>query len=517
MRNSQKIQQGRLSQTKATVIVMPLKRPLALLLLCAMLSACGESAPSGDTSAPTGDTTTPEEAEDSRLAEDDNLPAKNFGGYEFRVMYCSYGQNSAADPYAPETANGDIVNDAIYERNLHIEERFNINIVAIDNPVTAWRDHTQTINKNVFAGDDFADLTVEHCLGGPNNTLEGVYLNLHELEYVDFSKPWWSEQMVEEMTVRGQMYICGDVISLGMLQSAKVHYINKQKFEDYNLELPYQQVFDGTWTLDKLIALTRDVYNDVNGNSEADQEDFYGYISHCNQNGWLTSCNTPVLAKDDDGTLIISAYTEKTVNLVEKLTSFYYESTGTLIFEGKDPNTGEAETTLQARLFAEGHALVGFSWLSSAASDLFRSSTVEYGIIPFPKYDENQEDYITFASGNLMGVPVTNSDPERTGIILEAIAAETWKTVVPAYFSTALKEKFTFDSESGQALDIINDSLTISFAYCYDNWEGYGHMLENLFSQNSPTNDFASYYASKESSAKNRLQLINEYFEENEP
>ena len=115
-----------------------------------------------------------------------------------------------------------------------------------------------------------------------------------------------------------------------------------------------------------------------------------------------------------------------------------------------------------------------------------------------------------------MGVPVTVEDPERTGIILEAIAAESWKTVVPAYFSTALKEKFTFDSESGQSLDIIYNSLTISFAYCYDNWEGYGHMLENLFSQGGPNDDFASYYAGKEASAKNRLQIINDYFTENE-
>ena len=102
------------------------------------------------------------------------------------------------------------------------------------------------------------------------------------------------------------------------------------------------------------------------------------------------------------------------------------------------------------------------------------------GIILLPKWDENQSSYRTFCSGNLIGVHVTASKPENTGLIFEALAAETYKTIVPAYFGTALKEKFTYDSESGQMLDIINDSLTVSFAYVYDNWQGFGYSPETL-------------------------------------
>ena len=82
-------------------------------------------------------------------------------------------------------------------------------------------------------------------------------------------------------------------------------------------------------------------------------------------------------------------------------------------------------------------------------------------------------------------------------------------------FGTALKEKFTYDSESGQMLDIINDTLTVSFAYVYDNWQGFGHMLGAIFSGNSPKKDYASFYASRVKSAEKRRDLIVDFFEAN--
>ena len=487
---------------------------LALLLLT-QAAACGGDASSADDTTAAGGDTAPAETSDPRLSIADDLPDKDFGGCEFRVMYCSYGKGAAVDPYAPEEATGDVVDDAIFERNSRIEERFNVKIVSVDDPSTSWSTFTNAVKTQILAADDSFDIVMNHIIGGPNNSLEGAYVNLYDLDHIDFAKPWWSAQMVDEMTVKGQMYVCGDVMGLGLLKSGKVHYINKGKFEEYKLKLPYDEIFAGTWTLDKLISLTKDVYNDVNGNAAKDLTDFYGYVSHCNHNGFLTSCDTPVLAKDEDGTLTITANTEKTANLIEKLGDWYFDAPGSLIIDGSNPETGDSESVWQAKLFAEGRALVGFAKVQDAATT-FRESNVEYGIIPFPKYDENQADYITFAGGDLMSVPVTNPDLERTGILIEAIAAETWKTVVPAYFSTALKEKFTFDSESGQTLDIINDSLTISFAYCYDNWKGFGHMCGTLFSGDGQTSDYASFYAGRISSAEARLKLITDFFASNE-
>ena len=67
-------------------------------------------------------------------------------------------------------------------------------------------------------------------------------------------------------------------------------------------------------------------------------------------------------------------------------------------------------------------------------------------------------------------------------------------------------------------LEIINDALIVSFAYCYDNWEGFAHFLSgNImnFAVDKGNKDVASVYAKKEKSALNRLEKCLDAFREN--
>lgn len=183
------------------------------------------------------------------------------------------------------------------------------------------------------------DITMNHTLGGPNISLDGCFMNLYDLDHLNFSKPWWSEQMINELTLEGQLYLVGDVIGLDALKSAYVLYLNKQKFDDYDMELPYQDVIDGKWTLDSLISMTKDVYEDLNGDAARDAGDFYGYVSIASNDGWLVACDVPVLEKDTAETLKIVVNGEKVASLVEKLYNFYFETKGSFIISGNDPVT----------------------------------------------------------------------------------------------------------------------------------------------------------------------------------
>ena len=486
--------------------------PLLLVSLLLQTASCASEATIDTETTTASDTAV--ESTDARLALDDKLPEKDFYGAELCILAYDESGKPEVALYALDEATGDIVDDAIYERNQRVEERFNCTITEYDPGLTDWQDHTNFIKTSVMAGEDEYDITYNHIIGGPNNSLDGVYMNLYDLEYLDFDQPWWSEQMIDEMTLRDQIYAVGDVISLGALKSAKVFYINKDKFADYNLELPYNDVFDGSWTMDKFMNLTKDIYEDVNGNSERDLEDFYGFISHSNQNGWHVSCDIQVGEKDPNETLKVAVDSDKLAAFVEKIYRLYFESEGTLTIRGNDPETGTPETDWQANLFADGRGLIAFS-LIRHASTTFRESNVEYGIIPFPKWDENQESYRTFCGGTLIGIPVTVSDQEMVGILLEALVAESYKTVVPAYFKTALKEKFTFDSESAQTLDIINDTLAISFAYAYNNFSGF-QMIGPIMGSDNPAPEYASYLAANLPAIEARVELICDYFEANE-
>jgi hypothetical protein len=141
-----------------------------------------------------------------------------------------------------------------------------------------------------------------------------------------------------------------------------------------------------------------------------------------------------------------------------------------------------------------------------------RDAEFEYGIIPYPKYDENQAAYYTMADGfhTLLGIPKTSPDLTMTAVITEALNAYSYKDVVPVYYEVALKVKFTRDDESVQLLDIISDGTIYDFGYFYDNWTGFAFMMQDLMRDRS--NNFASYYESRLNAAQNQFEnVLNAY------
>jgi hypothetical protein len=103
------------------------------------------------------------------------------------------------------------------------------------------------------------------------------------------------------------------------------------------------------------------------------------------------------------------------------------------------------------------------------------------------------------------------SDTERIGVIVEALCAESYKKVVPAYYDVALKFKGTRDQESIAMLDMIVNSRIFDFGYVYDAWAGAAFIIQNLVEQNNP--NVASYWAKHEKAIMTHYDKVIEYFE----
>jgi hypothetical protein len=89
-----------------------------------------------------------------------------------------------------------------------------------------------------------------------------------------------------------------------------------------------------------------------------------------------------------------------------------------------------------------------------------RAMETDFGILPYPKFDEKQEAYYTRLGGGdlfFTGITSTKEDLERTSAILEAMACDSLKTVVPAYYDIMLKTKLARDEESEEMIDYIID------------------------------------------------------------
>jgi len=114
-------------------------------------------------------------------------------------------------------------------------------------------------------------------------------------------------------------------------------------------------------------------------------------------------------------------------------------------------------------------------------------------------------------SHQVMAVPITVSNTELIGVITEALCAESYKKVVPAYYDVALKFKGTRDEESIAMLDMIVNSRVFDFGYVYDAWSGAAFIIQNLVDQNNP--NVASYWAKYEKSIMKHYESVIEYFE----
>ena len=202
--------------------------------------------------------------------------------------------------------------------------------------------------------------------------------------------------------------------------------------------------------------------------------------------------------KDKDDLPILSMDTEKWANMVEKVYKLYYESNGTITTTG---------WTLHRETSDAGRALF-FNGVFEHAISIINDMEQDFAILPYPKWDESQKDYLTMSDGSspLVSVPITAADTEFIGILTEALAAESWKTVTPAVFDTALKYRGARDETSIKIIEMIEPGGVIDFGFVFGDYNSMGFVMSNLMG--SKNNNFASHYASKKAAWETRIDKI---------
>ena len=488
-----------------------------LLTLCTaipVLASCGGDGTTAVTDAATeaGTESTvetePMDALDARKLVDDELGEHDLGGYEFRIVTT----DNKGDTIWVEEATGDVIDDAVYERNSAVEERFNAKIVlAMDEP---YNDAFSNVTRSIKAAEDAYDLLSAHVVGLGQISISGYFLNWYDVPHIDFEKPWWSDSTVNDLTYNGVCVTAIGDMALSALSAAYCVFYNKRLGAEYDFPDLYEVVNSGQWTIDKIVELTKDIYRDLNGNGAVDTtEDLFGYLSdpYSNLNAYLWAFDNPVFTKNGD-VMEYTYKTEKVNNIVTKLCEVFsmYDS---IKFEKDYTNLeGQKGHAFGRDMFAKGHAVLTNGYISMSLTH-FRELEDEFGILPYPKWDEAQERYITMSDGHheAMAVPKTAGNLEAIGIITEALCAESYKTLVPAYYDVALKVKSTRDEQSIAMMDLIVNARVFDFGYVYDAWSGASFIIESLVNANN--SNFESAYAKKEKSINKHYTKVIEFFE----
>ena len=274
---------------------------LAVLTLTAVTSSvsCGSDTDTTTESTPTTSAAT--EAVTEVPGPKLELPAADYGGTTFNMLI----PTEYSDHYIADAESGDVVQDAVYARNVAVEELLNIKYNYIS-AMGGWEDretYKGLIRNSVLAGDGAHDLVAGYQVCVLPLSLEGVFMDIHEVPGIDMEKPWWVHNLTETIGIQGKLYtIIGDA-SISLYSEIPVLYFNKKLLSDYNLSDPYPMVLDGTWTVDALINLVKDAYSDLNGDGKmVFGEDMFGYTAVAvAQRAFQTSTEFKVFDYTEDG------------------------------------------------------------------------------------------------------------------------------------------------------------------------------------------------------------------------
>lgn len=487
---------------------------LALLMLAPSLAACsGTTSGEETTPAPAagGEETTVEETEAP-----DPFAGTDYEGREFRV-YTSVDTTDAtnADRFirGTEETNGEIVNDAVYARNLFVSELLGITLKFTEANFN-YSSAEAAIKNLVLAGADEYDVITQDLMSLSGLAADNYLRNVYNTAIMDYDQSYWyGEAMRDLQFIEGGMYmLLGDYFT-DCLASAHTLYTNESILEDNfgSTEYINEMVFAGSWTIDNMVAVAESVARDTNGDGKMAEGDLFGFTCI---GVWgsaipaLVGCDVKYVDRTEDG--ISYCYnTERSVKILEQLNKMYYNS-GTL--------TSISDYTAAGlrNVFANGQTVImGYNRLG----DLENLRDIEFsmGIIPYPKLDETQSDYVTSLhdtteAGAIMSTLPATSD-EFVHTCLEVLGRETSKQVIPQWYENALKVKYVDGQDDAKMIDLIHDSITSPFAVAYNDTLG-NYMLGGAFLTplGAKQVDFASNYKKVEKPANKILDKVYNAF-----
>ena len=485
---------------------------LALLMLALPLFSCSNTTNKEDTAetpapdAPPSADAEPDETVDPNARIESGLDPADYGGYTFHVFI----HNTITNDFEAEEITGEPVNDAEYERMIAVQDKANCEIV----PLVVAADNRQgqkPLGTSVQAGTNDYDLA---CLSGYsscNALVEGYLTNLFTVENLDLTKPWWDQYCTEECTFKDAVYQMTGDISIGDNRATFCYFFNKNMAEVYNLPNFYDMVDNYTWTIDNFREFAESVDSnldyDNDGNHINDKEDIYGiYIWDDIMMGIVNASGIKCCTINENGELELTLYSEKFVDAFDKFTAYAYNQDVTCAYQR---NGYAADYGVLA--FREGRAL--FFLQNIGAADQFRDMEDDFGILPLPLYDENQERYYNSAASwsvSLYSIPKNAYGEDgfaRAGWITEALAYESKYSLTPAYYEQTLQNKVSRDEESARMLDLIFATRTYDFGWYFE-IGGYNEGIMNLLRAYST--DVASMVKRNDKMAAKVLKKYNE-------
>ena len=442
---------------------------VSLLIILTLLFSCSENK-SGSDEGSTNTTSSISEADSDEKSIYDNLPKGNYDGYDFKILNSE--SNFAFTAMSVEELTGEALYDAIYERNSIISENLNVNITEI---VLNWDEIPKAIREQVMSGDHIYDIICNEVHLIVPFAEEQMFIDAGTVSTLSLDMPWWNQPAMESLKIGNKLnFLYGDLHFM-LYECYFPIVFNKSLIADMSLDDLYEVVDNQEWTLEKMNSYMRVASIDLNGDGIHDIEDQFGLgMYQHNTLSFYHASNISLIEKDADNIPVYKGLTENLTATFTKISEQIFADKNLYFFEST-PKFGSLENGVHTN-FNNGHILFYIEPLGSLKK--FRDVDFEIGVIPLPKFDAGQENYRSYIyhGASAITIPITNNNLDMTGSILEHMAAESHRSVMPVYFNVTLAFKYIQDEASQKMLDIMfsNGQFELSRVY---NWGSFANSV----------------------------------------
>ena len=484
---------------------------MALAAMMLALPACSDAPVSAetDTTSAAADTTAPiketTEVETTipadKLGDSLDFKGKTYSAYT-RVRDFFHGELLISE------SNGESLNDARYEAMVRVQERLNITLKE-----ATFNDNDTPYNL-LMAGDSTYQMFNTRHVNCFNYASEGIVYKITDIPVVDPDAPWWDKEFTEYLSIGGVTYFGMGAFNLTTYDSIHMLLFNKEIFNNQQIsknhlggKTIYETVLDGKWTYDMFRQVMTGVTTDINGDGKYDSSDTWAYLALDKHSlpSTIIAGGYLMIDKDKDGKLINNMDGNETYfNAYNKIMDMLWSDNNWF-----PTLTVSTEEQMLMDMFKNGQGL--FTDCSGGKIGTYREMEVDFGMIPYPKADEDQEHYLSRSEyPELFVIPLSNTELEFTGTVLEAMASEYYRSVVPVYYEQSLKGRAARDAESSEMLDIIYGHRVFDFGdtiLCSEIRDG--ELRRHVAANNR---DLASMLATIGARVQSKLDTLNKGF-----
>ncbi len=453
-----------------------MKRTVAILLAIIMTACMALTACTNENNVTTSDSDSPIKAGEDPIPEE-----VRFDGKQVTVLTRSLSSSDTISlhPFA-SALNGDKLNDEIYNRELRTEERLGIKLEHVVDDSGTEHSPLDRLTLSVQAQLDEYQLAAPNCYSAGNSVYlsQNIFYNLKNRErfpYTDTSAPYYFSEFIDQATYRDALYFVAGDISLDLIGNMFGTFFNKTIAEDvgYGDQTLYGLVRTGQWTIDKQLEIAAAAYTDVTGNGTTDDDVFGLTITNlASLDAYLSAFNMTFVDNKGDS-LAYNIDFERHFDICETVYSMIFERKDLYVINNYyyyGGYTDDEAFEIITDKFVNEETLFATMEIEALSSKRVRNMRSDYGILPIPMFDEEQDGYHTSSYGifSVWAIPTTTAETELSSAVLEYMSFYSYKYVSPTYYNDLLNGQYTRDLDTSKMLDIITGNFKMDFGTIFN-------------------------------------------------